>query len=106
MPELKGFAPPYTPSGRGALIPDPPWFYSGDLLTVEYRTDPERIRAILPPDVGLAPEDPGAVAMIWADWQSCSGSFAELLDPARTQYKEAFAVVRCATKASPTRGAC
>jgi hypothetical protein len=33
--------------------------------------------------------------MIWADWQSCSGSFEELLDPARSQYKEAFAVVRC-----------
>jgi hypothetical protein len=95
VPELQGFAPPYTPSGRSALIPDPPWFYSGDLLTVEYRTDPANVRAILPADVGLAPEDPGAVAMIWADWQSCSGSFEELLDPARSQYKEAFAVVRC-----------
>ena len=95
MPELQGFAPPYTTTGRSALIPDPPWFYSGDLLTVEYRTDPEKVRAILPADVELAPEDPGAVAMIWADWQSCSGSFEELLDPARSQYKEAFAVVRC-----------
>ena len=44
MPELKGFAPPYTESGRSALIPDPPWFYSGDLLTVEYRTDVDKVR--------------------------------------------------------------
>jgi hypothetical protein len=95
VPELKGFAPPYTESGRTALIPNPPWFYSGDLLTVEYRTDVENVRALLPADVELAAEDPGAVAMIWADWQSCSGSFEELLDPARSQYKEAFAVVRC-----------
>ncbi len=95
MPELKGFAPPYTESGRTSLIPNPPWFYSGDLLTVEYRTDVEKVRALLPADVELADEDPGAVAMIWADWQSCSGSFEELLDPARSQYKEAFAVVRC-----------
>ena len=72
VPELKGFAPPYTASGRSALIPDPPWFYSGDLLTVEYRTDVEKVRALLPADVELAEEDPGAVAMIWADWQSCS----------------------------------
>lgn len=93
--ELRGFAPPYTESGRTALIPPPPWHYSGDLLTVEYRTDPERVRALLPPDVDLAPEDPGAVAFIWADWQSCSDSYEELLDPARSQYKEAFAVVRC-----------
>ena len=82
-------------SGRSALIPDPPWFYSGDLLTVEYRTDAERVRAILPDDVELAEEDPGAVAFIWADWQSCSTGGAELLDPARSQYKEAFVVVRC-----------
>ncbi len=95
MPELKGFAPPYTATGRSALIPDPPWFYSGDLLTVEYRTDVERVRALLPDDVDLAEDDPGAVAFIWADWQSCSSGGAELLDPARSQYKEAFAVVRC-----------
>ena len=95
MPELQGFAPPFTESGRTSLIPNPPWYYSGDLLTVEYRTDVEKVRALLPDDVELADEDPGAVAMIWADWQSCSGSFEELVDPARSQYKEAFAVVRC-----------
>jgi acetoacetate decarboxylase len=95
VPELKGFAPPYTLTGRSALIPDPPWFYSGDLLTVEYRTDVDKVRAILPEDVDLADEDPGAVAFIWADWQSCSAGGQELLDPARSQYKEAFAVVRC-----------
>ena len=107
MAELRGFAPPYTVSGRSALIPDPPWYYSGDLLTVEYRTDPERVRALLPDDVDLAEDDPGAVAMIWADWQSCSDSFAELLDPSRSQYKEAFAVVRCRYRGRrATRGVC
>ena len=38
---------------------------------------------------------PGAVAAIWADWQSCSDSFAEVLDPVRCQYKEMFIVIRC-----------
>ena len=95
VPELKGFAPPYTSTGPERPDPRPPWFYSGDLLTVEYRTDVERVRALLPDDVDLAEEDPGAVAFIWADWQSCSTGGAELLDPARSQYKEAFAVVRC-----------
>jgi len=95
VPQLRGFAPPFTETGRSALVPPPPWHYSGDLLTVEYRTDAERVRALLPADLELAPEDPGAVALIWADWQSCSGSFEELLDPVRSQYKEAFAVVRC-----------
>src|SRR5947209_402156 len=45
MSELLGFAPPLTPSGRTALVPPPPWHYSGDLLTVEYRTDPGNVRA-------------------------------------------------------------
>ena len=83
--------PPAGPS----LIPAPPWFYSGDLLTVEYRTDPARVAELLPAPLELADEDPGAVALIWADWQSCSSSREELLDPVRSQYKEAFVVVRC-----------
>ena len=33
--------------------------------------------------------------MIWADWQSCSDTFEELLDPVRAQYVETFVVVRC-----------
>ena len=40
-------------------------------------------------------EDPGAVAFIWADWQSCGADRTELLDPIRAQYREAFVVVRC-----------
>ncbi len=95
MPELLGFAPPFTPTGRTALVPPPPWHYSGDLLTVEYRTDVDKVRALLPAELELAEEEPGAVALIWADWQSCSDGGEELLEPSRSQYKEVFAVVRC-----------
>ncbi|MCU1506372.1 MAG: hypothetical protein QOK46_643 [Microbacteriaceae bacterium] len=95
MNALNGFLPPLTPTGTSSLVPSPPWHYSGTLLTVEYRTDPGNIRAILPADLDLAPDDPGAVAIIWADWQSCSDGGLELLDPIRSQYLEAFVVVRC-----------
>ena len=95
MSELKGFMAPKTPSGKSAIIPHMPWFYSGTLLTVEYLTDPANVRAILPPELELADEQPGAVAFIWADWQSCSTDKEELLDPIRSQYLEAFVVVRC-----------
>jgi len=78
--DLLGFVAPFTGSGRSALVPEPPWHYSGDLLTVEYRTDPANVRALLPADVELAEDDPGAVAFIWADWQSCSDGGEELLD--------------------------
>jgi acetoacetate decarboxylase len=96
MTDVNGFLYPRTASGTASLIPAPPWYYSGDLLTVEYRTDPARVADLLPAPLDLAPDDPGAVAVIWADWQSCSGSREELLDPVRSQYKEAFVVVRCA----------
>lgn len=94
---LRGLPFPRTPSGRASLLPPAPWHYSGDLLTVEYRTDPGAIASLLPEGVTLAheDEDPGAVAFIWADWQSCGADGAELVDPVRAQYREAFVVVRC-----------
>ncbi len=93
----EGFLFPRTATGRASLLPPPPWHYSGDLLTVEYRTDPAAVARLLPEPLTPAgdDEDPGAVAFIWADWQSCSDSFVELDDPIRLQYREAFVVVRC-----------
>src|SRR5881392_2356477 len=95
MPELHGFMQPRSPEGRASLVPNPPWHYSGQMLTIEYRTDPSRVAALLPDPLEPADEDPGAVALIWADWQSCSASFEELLDPVRSQYMEFFVVIRC-----------
>jgi acetoacetate decarboxylase len=95
MPDQTGFFGPRTESGRASLLPSPPWHYSGDLLTIEYRVDPARVRELLPAPLELADEDPGAVAFIWADWQSCSADGSQLLDPIQAQYAEAFVVVRC-----------
>jgi acetoacetate decarboxylase len=93
--EVTGFYYPRTATGRSSILPAPPWHYSGDLLTVEYRTDPARVAELLPPPLEPAPDDPGAIALIWADWQSCGDDGAELLDPVLAQYRECFAVARC-----------
>ena len=90
-----GFLFPQSPTGRASILPYPPWHYSGEMLTIEYRTDPDRVSEVLPPPLEPATEDPGSVAMIWAEWQSCSDSGEELLDPVRSQYRECFLVVRC-----------
>src|SRR5207237_1691717 len=92
---MKGFMPPRSPEGRASIVPPPPWHYSGDVLTIEYRTDPARVSELLPAPLEPADEDPGAVAVVFADWQSCSDTFEELVDPVRAQYREAFFVVRC-----------
>src|SRR5581483_10657714 len=95
MCDLKGFLPPLSPEGRASIVPGPPWHYSGDLLTIEYRARPGAVARWLPDPIEPAEEDPDAVAVIFADWQSCSDTFEELLDPVRSQYKECFVVVRC-----------
>ena len=48
MSDVAGFFYPRTATGRASLLPEPPWYYSGDLLTVEYRTDPARVAELLP----------------------------------------------------------
>jgi acetoacetate decarboxylase len=93
--DITGFMFPRSATGRSSLVPSPPWHYSGQMLTIEYRTDPDRVAELLPSPLQPAADDPGAVAVIWADWQSCSDGFDELLDPVRSQYMETFVVVRC-----------
>jgi len=95
VPDLRGFMLPRSPEGRASIVPAPPWHYSGDVLTLEYRTAPGTVARWLPDGLEPAVDEPDAVALIWADWQSCSDAGDELLDPVRSQYKECFAVVRC-----------
>jgi acetoacetate decarboxylase len=97
---LRGYTAPLTPDGRAGIVPPPPWHYSGDFLIVEYRTDPAAVAALLPPELGPA-EDPGAVAAIFADWQSASADLHELADPIQSQYKEFFLVVGCTYQGRP-----
>jgi hypothetical protein len=61
---------------------------------VEYRADPKAVTALLPKELDPA-DDPGMVAAIFADWQSCSDDLHELVDPIQAQYKEFFIVVGC-----------
>jgi acetoacetate decarboxylase len=92
MSRLRGFTVPRTPEGRSSLVPYPPWHYVGSFLVVDYWADPDKAVAFLPD--GLEPHpDAGRCAFVVADWQSCSASGAELIDPSRSQYKEVFIVV-------------
>ncbi|MXW47611.1 MAG: acetoacetate decarboxylase [Gammaproteobacteria bacterium] len=95
MMSLKGFMFPRSATGKASLVPDTPWHYSGSTLTLEYLTKPENVAELLPEYLEPADEHPGAVAVIWADWQNCRDDYSEILDPARSQYMEVFVVVRC-----------
>jgi acetoacetate decarboxylase len=65
------------------------------VLTIEYRTEPGAVAAWLPDRVEPAEEEPDAVALVFADWQSRGTGSEETFDPVRSQYKECFFVVRC-----------
>ena len=87
-----GYSLPLSPEGRSSLVPPPPWHYVGDFLVLEYWADPDAVRAVLPP--GLEPHpDGGRAAALFVDWQSRSEHGGELVDPARSQYREFFIVV-------------
>jgi len=97
---IRGYTAPLSPDGRASLVPPPPWHYSGDFLIVEYRTDPAAVTALLPPELEPA-DDPGAVCAMFADWQSCSADFHELIDPIQAQYKEFLLIVGCKYQGQP-----
>ncbi len=89
---LQGYTVPRTPSGAASLVPPPPWHYVGDFLVVDFHADPEVAASLLPD--GLEPHpDAGRSAAVFADWQSCSDTDEELLDPVRSHYREFYVVI-------------
>ena len=58
---MANFYYPRTASGKSAILPRVPWHYSGEFITLEYRTDVDAVRQLLPEGFELADEDPGAV---------------------------------------------
>jgi hypothetical protein len=87
---LKGFTPPRTPAGTSSLAPAPPWHYAGCCLAAEYEGDPASVAALLPP--GLEYHD-ARCAVYFVEWQFCSDTGLEHLDPSRSQYKESIFLI-------------
>lgn len=89
---LVGWSLPLSPTGRSQLVPPPPWHYSGEIIGVDFHTDPDRVADYLPE--GFEPSGDGRTSFVFADW--CSAADTDPLvrdDPARGQYKEAYLVL-------------
>ncbi|GAA0822806.1 enduracididine biosynthesis enzyme MppR [Streptosporangium amethystogenes subsp. fukuiense] len=89
-----GYTLPLSPSGGSAMVTPPPWHFSGDVIMVDYRVDPAAAARFLPPELEPGP-DPGEAAAIFAEWQWCSESGAELADPARCRFAEFLILISC-----------
>jgi acetoacetate decarboxylase len=97
---LKGFTVPLTPQGRSALAGVPPWHYSSDCMAIEYWANPDAVQALLPPGLTADPQSKGRAFFWFLDWQF-TGSNDEVTDPARYQYREAFALVEATFEGKP-----
>lgn len=82
------FTFPFSPKGKSAIVPSPPWSYAGDVLIVEFWAKPDAAKALLPEGLELD-EDAGHAQALFVDWQFTAAN-EELLDPARYQYREFY----------------
>jgi len=90
---LHGWSLPLSPGGAAALVPAPPWHFSGDAIGIDFRGDPEAMAAVLP--AGFEPTADGSASFVFCDWSSSADADPRIVaDPARGQYREAYVVVQ------------
>ena len=90
---LRGWSLPLSPGGHAALVPPPPWHFSGDAIGIDFRGDPAAMAAVLPPSLEAAGD--GSASFVFCDWSSSADNDPRIAgDPARGQYKEAYVAVR------------
>lgn len=94
MAALRGYTIPLTPHGRSALVPDPPWHFSGDAIWISYHADPRACRALLPEPLELSTEHANA-SVAYFEWQWCTDSGAELADPGQARFNECLITIEC-----------
>ena len=89
---LDGWSLPLSPRGRAALVPRPPWHFSGDAIGIDFRADPDAAAAVLPRQ--LEPVGDGSASFVFCDWSSSAEEDPRIGgDPARGQYREAYVAV-------------
>lgn len=86
---LTGFSPPYTPTGKSTLMPAPPWYYAGQIMSLDCDIDAGIADQYLPDGFGKAT---GKSYGHFCDWQATTDG-SELLDPIYAQYKEFFYLI-------------
>jgi hypothetical protein len=86
---FKSFIPPFTASGRSAIVPPPPWHYAGWLINVGFTCDTAEGHQFVPPQLGRMT---GTGCIHFADWQATTDG-RELIDPVYAQYRETIVMV-------------
>src|SRR5580692_4459836 len=97
---LNGWSLPLSPDGRAALVPAPPWHFSGDALGIEFRVDIEAANAVLPRELEASSD--GLASFVFCDWSASADADPRLAaDPGRGQYREAYLIVQARLNDKP-----
>ncbi|CAB3748283.1 acetoacetate decarboxylase family protein [Paraburkholderia solisilvae] len=99
---LKGFFPPYTPTGKSSLLSPPPWHYAGQVLSLAYDVDTAVAQSYLPENLGIAT---GRACGHVCEWQSTTDGW-ELADPVYAQYKEFILLIEVKSRSGELLNFC
>jgi acetoacetate decarboxylase len=93
---LKGYSLPLSPKGQTSIVDAPPWYYGGEVLSLTFKADERKVRALIPPPLEMGP-NPGQGAVWFVEWVSASEARPDLsfINPERSLYRECFVVVGC-----------
>ena len=90
---VKGFSVPMSKNGEASMVPTPPWYYVGNVLSVQYLADPTKIQEYLPE--GMKAAESGFCMLSFIDWQTASAELPDrYMQPEISQYHEAFLAVQ------------
>lgn len=95
---LKGYSLPLSPRGEANLVPNPPWYYVGNVLAIEYEADTQWTKSYLPKVLEL---DSSRCCIYFIDWQYVSEEGEEYLNPLESQYKETIILMSAKYKGEP-----
>ncbi|MGW1801171.1 acetoacetate decarboxylase family protein [Streptomyces sp. NPDC001984] len=91
---------PLSPRGTVNLAPAPPWRFAGDIVGVEFWTDPAAAEATLPDGLSPDADSAGRAVTLFVDWQ-LSGGHEEYPDPVRSLYREFMVLVDARWRGRP-----
>lgn len=93
---------PLSPGGKASLLDPPPWHYGGEAMHLNFKADPEKVRALLPEPLGMGP-NPGEGAVWFVEWISVSDASLDLsfVNPERSMYRECIVMIRCDFEGEP-----
>ena len=100
LKDLKGYSVPFSPNGNAQIVGNLPWNFGVDIFAVNFKTDVEEIRKLLPEPLELSKEEPDGAYVWFGDWQGIWSGAENMLEvnPERVQYRECLLGVRCSYK--------